>query len=178
MHVRLLISTLLCCGSRIYFNNWALANSKDGDRTEDMLYEETTLALDLHFVQLEQSRKEAGNWGWVSGYLAELRNLLEEEAKASSRLRRRALDLGNPPPYMVRLHRHRRHLACIEQEIDLIEQAVTGDANGETITDPCVYLKHAIQSGSAIITGAQCVLSCPLYRVSQALTYEPLKGST
>lgn len=118
-----------------------------------MLYEETDLAMNLHFKQLEQVRK-TDNDSWVFGYLEELKELADEEHKAASRLRRRALDRGNPPAYLVHVHRHRRRLACIRQEMDLIEQAVKDAASGEDLQDMCIYLKHAIQTGSAIITGA------------------------
>lgn len=138
---------------RIYSNQWVCLNSNDSDRTEDMLFEETTLALDLHFVQLEQIRKH-GTDDWTHGYLVELKKMVDDECKATSRLRRRALDLGNPPAYVVRLHRHRRHIACLQQEMDLIEQAVNDTVNDGDVLDVCLYLKHAIQTGSAIITGA------------------------
>lgn len=151
----------LCFQSSVYSNPWASGSTQDEGRTEDMLYEETTLALDLHFLELEHRRSKAKE-GWVPGYLEALRKLAEEEQKASNKLRRRSLDLGDPPAYVVRLHRHRRHLACIRQDIDLIEQAVTDASNGEDLADVCLYIKHAIQNGSAIITGASYV-SIPLY---------------
>lgn len=121
-----------------------------------MIYEETDLAMNLHFKQFEQVRTASGN-SWVPSYLKELKSLSDEELKAASRLRRRALDRGNPPAYLSHIHRHRRRLACIRQEIDLIEQAFNDAASGENIEDMCIYLKHAIQSGSAVITGARSV---------------------
>lgn len=142
----------------IYTNTWAHLASQDDDRTDVMLYEETDLAMNLHFKQFEQVRTANGN-SWVPGYLEELKSLLEEELKAASRLRRCALDRGNPPAYVSHVHRHRRRLACVRQEMDLIEQAFNDAASGEDIQDMCIYLKHAIQSGSAIITGARSVVS-------------------
>lgn len=139
----------------MYCNDWVHKQSRDEERTEDMLYAETDLALNLHFLQLEHSRSRSDDW--VSEYLEALSKLAESEHKAANHLRRRALDLGNPPRFLVRLHRHRRHLACVKQEIDLVEQAAMDVDNGNDIEDPFIYLKHAIQTGSAVLTGAQYV---------------------
>ena len=142
----------------MYFNDWALERSSDDDRTEDMLYAETELALDLHFLQLQHQRQNTEGI-WVLGYLEELRKLAENELQAATKLRRRSFDLGDPPAYLVRLYRHKRHLACIRQEIDLLEQAVKDAENGEDLGDVCIYIKHAIQNGSAVITGSRYVQS-------------------
>lgn len=142
---------MLC---RIYFNDWADTASKDEERTEDMLFAETVLALDLHRLQLEHQRTHAEG-KWIDSYLAELRKLGEDELRAANQLRRIALDHGNPPSYLVLIHQHRRRIACLQQEIDLLQQAVQDVETGQKVPDLCIYFKHAIQTGSAVITGAR-----------------------
>lgn len=109
--------------------------------------------ISAHIIMFLHARLDA----WASEYVKALRELAEEEHKAALKLRCRSFDLGNPPRFLVRLHRHKRHLACLRQEIELIEQAINDGAHGEDVSDPCIYLKHAIQTGSAIITGARYV---------------------
>lgn len=154
----LYIDTYVCgLQNRIYFNDWAVDGpSQDSERSEDMVFAETELALELHMLQREFQKQEAG-FTWSSAYADHIRTLIEDERKATFASRRRAFDEQHPPSSLLRLHQHRRHLASLQQELQLIQQAISDMENGMDILDPCIYLKHAIQSGSAIITGARYV---------------------
>lgn len=124
-----------------------------------MLYAETELALELHTLEANH-RTLHGDTAWGPSYISKLEEMIEEEELLARKSRRLALDKLNPPYLLRRIHGHRRYIACLLQEIDLVGKAME-DSDEPNVTDPSYYIQDAVNRGTAIIVGAPYV-SLPL----------------
>lgn len=120
-----------------------------------MLYAETELALELHTLEANH-RKLHGDAGWGPPYIAKLEQMVEEEELLARQSRRLALDKLNPPYLLRRIHGHRRYMACLLQEIDLVGMAMD-DSDEPAVTDAACYIRDAVDRGTAVIVGAPYV---------------------
>lgn len=121
-------------------------------RSEAMLYAETQLALELHTLE-GNFRNRHGDWEWGPLYIEKLKEWVFEEKLESTKTRHLALDKMNPPYLLRRLHGHRRLMACLLQEIDLVEKAME-DRGERDAVGPLAYVQDAVNRGTAIIAGA------------------------
>lgn len=133
-----------------YDNVWVNVKAGlDPERTEDMLYGETQLALDMHNLERELRSKHGVN-GWARPYLQTLEGWLKDELDLAYKARDRAVQKGDAQgeQQLLTLHAHRRYIACIAQDHDLISQAV------KKSEEPTDYIDDAVSRRTAIIVGA------------------------
>lgn len=121
----------------------------DPDRTTDMLYGETQLALDMHHLEHELVSKH-GVTRWVKPYLQTLNQWLKDKLQLAYQARDKAVQEGNAQgeQELIRIHAHHRYIACIAQDCDLISKA------SKDFKDPTDYIDDAVHRRTAIIVGA------------------------
>lgn len=117
-----------------------------------MVSEEANLAFDLTIH--ERLIRKTHQSSWASVFIDDLKGWAREQFKEAKQTLRD--DTG--PSRDRHLHAHRRILAILEQEIDLLQQGVEDSAAARLTWPPDAYLRHCICTGSAIITGAEYAL--------------------
>lgn len=141
-----------------YDNDWTISRgythngfAPDVDRTDKMAEDEAQLALDLSLN--EKAARKTYHDSWVSEFIKDLKRWALDEYKEAGRTLRD--DTG---PFRERhLHAHRRLIAIFEQEIDLLQQGIEDSAAASLTWPVDAYIRHSVCSGTAIITGAECV---------------------
>lgn len=133
--------------------------TRDALRTMTSERNERSLARSLHALELQCRRQYGSLWAWF--FLETARDkLLRDELKAARSVL--ANPLAHSKDQARRVHEHRRRVACLYQEVSLLEQ---GLARLDRRTDeaclidpnPEAFLLDAMAKGTAIIIGAEYV---------------------
>lgn len=111
-----------------------------------MLVAESQLALDLSL--LEEDLRQAHD-RWVPYYRSTLNDWVQTEVLKAEETR----DTNHGPSRDQNLHAHRRVIASLCQERDLLHQAVARGHDDYAEQ----YLQDATFRGHTILTGARCV---------------------
>ncbi|EIM79074.1 uncharacterized protein STEHIDRAFT_164031 [Stereum hirsutum FP-91666 SS1] len=150
----------------VYSNEWASTSSNyshgfpagnrlDPDRMGEMKEREAELMLKLSFLDSEMKNQNESADGWVQLFLDDIQRLISQElAKVHSTL------AEDHVPFRDRqLHAHRRHIAALHQQRDLLEQGMEDHKRYLQMEAPDGYLLHCYRSGDGISNGARVYIS-------------------